>query len=65
MQDLDEPGQTEYEECASVSAESQEEMFLQSNTNDLFACITEEVENDAGVPAMRCGLPCFGVEVLF
>jgi hypothetical protein len=65
MQDLDEPGQSEYEECVSTSAESQDEMIIQSNTIDLFACITQEVENDAGVPSMRCGLPCLGVEVLF
>jgi hypothetical protein len=65
MQDIDQPGEMDYFECASESAVNQDEMFVQDNTNDLLTCMREEVENDAGVPSGRCSLPCFGVEVLF
>jgi hypothetical protein len=65
MQDIDEPGEMDFFECASESAADQDEMIVQENTNELLNCMREEVENDAGVPTTRCGLPCFGVEVLF
>lgn len=64
MLELEQPGENEYAECASASALSTD-MLVQENTNALLLCIREEVESEDGVPILRCGLECYGVEFLF